>query len=170
MPDIRNIVGCILAGGLSRRMGGRDKPLIPLGDRPMIARVSERLSPQVSCLIVNANGDPLRYCEPWSAGGSGSHRGICRPSGRRLRRPCLVRRKPSGGLASGDRGGRHALLPHGSGSKAGAKSRCRYHRPRSLGRTPPSRLRSVANHPSGGSRPMDEGNRSLQGHVMGQAS
>jgi len=61
MPDIRNIVGCILAGGRSRRMGGRDKPLIPLGDRPMIARVSERLSPQVSCLIVNANGDPFRY-------------------------------------------------------------------------------------------------------------
>jgi molybdopterin-guanine dinucleotide biosynthesis protein A len=63
MPDKLGIVGCILAGGLSRRMGGRDKPLIPLGDRPMIVHVSERLSPQVSCTIVNANGDPSRYHE-----------------------------------------------------------------------------------------------------------
>jgi molybdopterin-guanine dinucleotide biosynthesis protein A len=51
----------ILAGGLSRRMGGGDKCLLPLGDRPVLAHVIERLRPQVSDLALNANGDAARF-------------------------------------------------------------------------------------------------------------
>jgi len=55
------IVGVILAGGLARRMGGGDKCLRPLGGRPILAHILERLRPQVAKLILNANGDPARF-------------------------------------------------------------------------------------------------------------
>jgi molybdenum cofactor guanylyltransferase len=54
-------VGLILAGGLSRRMGGGDKALRLLCRRPLIERVIERLAPQVAALLLNANGDPARF-------------------------------------------------------------------------------------------------------------
>ncbi len=54
-------VGVILAGGQSRRMGGGDKCLRPLGGRPILAHVIERARPQVAALILNANGDPARF-------------------------------------------------------------------------------------------------------------
>jgi molybdopterin-guanine dinucleotide biosynthesis protein A len=53
--------GVILAGGLSRRMGGGDKCLLPFGDRPLLAHVIERLRPQVAALALNANGDATRF-------------------------------------------------------------------------------------------------------------
>lgn len=52
--------GVILAGGLARRMGGGDKGLLPVGGRPILARVAERLAPQCAGLILNANGEPGR--------------------------------------------------------------------------------------------------------------
>jgi molybdopterin-guanine dinucleotide biosynthesis protein A len=55
------IFGVLLAGGLSRRMGGGDKPLLELGGRPIIAHAIERLGPQCAGLVVNANGDPARF-------------------------------------------------------------------------------------------------------------
>lgn len=55
------ITGIILAGGLSRRMGGGDKGLLELGQKPMLAHVIERLRPQVGALALNANGDPARF-------------------------------------------------------------------------------------------------------------
>ena len=55
------IVGVLLAGGLSRRMGGGDKGLLDLGGRSMLACVIERLRPQVGDMIINANGDPARF-------------------------------------------------------------------------------------------------------------
>lgn len=54
------IVGLILAGGLSRRMGGGDKALAVLGGRTVLDRVTERLAPQVEALLLNANGDAAR--------------------------------------------------------------------------------------------------------------
>lgn len=54
-------VGLLLAGGLSRRMGGGDKCLRPLGGRPVLAHIIERARPQVSALVINANGDPARF-------------------------------------------------------------------------------------------------------------
>ncbi len=55
------VVGCILAGGLARRMGGGDKGLIRLGGRLVLDHVLDRLRPQVSQIILNANGDPARF-------------------------------------------------------------------------------------------------------------
>ena len=55
------VVGLLLAGGQSRRMGGGDKTLRLLGGIPLIDRVIERLRPQVDALVLNANGDPARF-------------------------------------------------------------------------------------------------------------
>ena len=54
-------LGVILAGGLSRRMGGGDKGLLDLGGQSILARVIDRLAPQVGGLALNANGDPARF-------------------------------------------------------------------------------------------------------------
>ncbi len=56
-----DVTGVVLAGGLSRRMGGGDKGLLELGGRPMLTHVVCRLRPQVGALIINANGDPARF-------------------------------------------------------------------------------------------------------------
>jgi molybdopterin-guanine dinucleotide biosynthesis protein A len=56
-----NIVGLLLAGGLSRRMGGGDKSLRQLGDRPLLQHVIDRVRPQVAALVLNANGDSARF-------------------------------------------------------------------------------------------------------------
>lgn len=55
------VTGVILAGGLSRRMGGGDKGLLDLAGKPMLGHVIERLAPQVTRLAINANGDPARF-------------------------------------------------------------------------------------------------------------
>ncbi len=47
--------GLILAGGESRRMAGRDKALLPLADKPLLAHVMDRLQPQVATLFISAN-------------------------------------------------------------------------------------------------------------------
>ena len=54
-------VGVILAGGLSRRMGGNEKSLLQLAGKHPISWVADAMSPQVSQLAVNANGDPARF-------------------------------------------------------------------------------------------------------------
>jgi molybdopterin-guanine dinucleotide biosynthesis protein A len=51
----------LLAGGLSRRMGGGDKCLRRLGGSSILERVIERLQPQARHLVINANGDPARF-------------------------------------------------------------------------------------------------------------
>ncbi|HEX9448013.1 MAG TPA: molybdenum cofactor guanylyltransferase MobA [Dongiaceae bacterium] len=58
---VEPVLGVVLAGGLARRMGGGDKGLHLLGDRPVLAHVLERLRPQVSAVILNAQGDPARF-------------------------------------------------------------------------------------------------------------
>jgi molybdenum cofactor guanylyltransferase len=55
------VVGLLLAGGQSRRMGGGDKALRLLGGIPLLDRVIQRLRPQVETLVLNANGDPARF-------------------------------------------------------------------------------------------------------------
>jgi molybdopterin-guanine dinucleotide biosynthesis protein A len=55
------VAGVLLAGGLSRRMGGGDKSLRSVGGETILARVIERARPQVEALCLNANGDPARF-------------------------------------------------------------------------------------------------------------
>jgi molybdopterin-guanine dinucleotide biosynthesis protein A len=57
------VVGLLLAGGQSRRMGGGDKALRPLGGITILERAIERLRPQVDMLVLNANGDPARFAK-----------------------------------------------------------------------------------------------------------
>lgn len=61
---VRNqVTGIILAGGLARRMGGVDKGLVPINDRPMIAWVIDALRVQVADVIINANRNHDKYRE-----------------------------------------------------------------------------------------------------------
>ncbi|MBP2313188.1 molybdenum cofactor guanylyltransferase MobA [Azospirillum soli] len=55
------IAGVLLAGGLSRRMGGGDKSLRALGGRTILERIVATARPQVGPLVLNANGNPARF-------------------------------------------------------------------------------------------------------------
>ncbi|MGB7336969.1 MAG: molybdenum cofactor guanylyltransferase MobA [Salaquimonas sp.] len=63
MTDLsgQNIIGVVLAGGLSRRMEGPEKALMDLHGKPLLQRVCERLETQLPKVILNANGDPSRF-------------------------------------------------------------------------------------------------------------
>ena len=61
MSSKESVIGLLLAGDKSSRMGGGDKSLRLLGGRPIIARVIERLTPQASGVVINANGDKSRF-------------------------------------------------------------------------------------------------------------
>ncbi len=56
-------IGVILAGGLARRIGGGDKALRVVGGQTVLARLIERMTPQVTRLILNANEDAARFAE-----------------------------------------------------------------------------------------------------------
>jgi len=58
---VTQTLGLVLAGGLARRMGGGDKALLRIGNATILERVLERLKPQCSRIILNANGDPARF-------------------------------------------------------------------------------------------------------------
>lgn len=57
----RGVSGIVLAGGQGRRMGGVDKGLQILRGKPLVAWVIERLAPQVSEVLINANQNPEAY-------------------------------------------------------------------------------------------------------------
>ena len=56
-----SVIGLLLAGGQSRRMGGGDKCLRRLGGETILARIIARVRPQVRQLVLSANGDPARF-------------------------------------------------------------------------------------------------------------
>ena len=55
--------GLILAGGSASRLDGRDKALIPLGGKPLLAHVMARLAPQVDALALSSNAARERYAD-----------------------------------------------------------------------------------------------------------
>ncbi|WP_039911958.1 molybdenum cofactor guanylyltransferase MobA [Cellvibrio mixtus] len=61
MSISQSVVGIILAGGLAKRMGGGDKCLLPLAGKTLLQRTVERAQPQVGSLLLNANGNSLRF-------------------------------------------------------------------------------------------------------------
>ena len=63
VTGVAPIAGLLLAGGLSRRMGGGDKCLRMLGGTTILARIAACVAPQVGSLALNANGDAARFDE-----------------------------------------------------------------------------------------------------------
>jgi molybdopterin-guanine dinucleotide biosynthesis protein A len=55
------ISSIILAGGRAARMGGVDKGLVLLQQKPLIAHVIHRLTPQVNEIYINANRALVQY-------------------------------------------------------------------------------------------------------------
>lgn len=55
MIDPQEITALILAGGKSRRMGGRDKGLLPFGDGLLVGHVIRAIVPQVGAAMISAN-------------------------------------------------------------------------------------------------------------------
>ncbi len=60
-PEPGAILGVLLAGGRSSRMGGGDKCLRRLGGETILARIIARVRPQVDQLVLNAAGDGARF-------------------------------------------------------------------------------------------------------------
>ncbi|MEE9331635.1 MAG: molybdenum cofactor guanylyltransferase MobA [Methylophilaceae bacterium] len=56
-----DISAIILSGGRATRMGGVDKGLIQLQDKPLIQHVITRLEPQADEIFINANREIPRY-------------------------------------------------------------------------------------------------------------
>ena len=63
MSALKQPLGVILAGGQATRMGGGDKGLLTLGGQTLLARVIDRLEPQVGSVALNANGDAARFAD-----------------------------------------------------------------------------------------------------------
>ena len=58
-----SVLGTVLAGGLSRRMAGRDKGSLALAGRPLISHVLDRIGDQVSEVVINASEELDRFRE-----------------------------------------------------------------------------------------------------------
>lgn len=56
-------IGLVLAGGRATRFGGRDKALLTLGGRTLLARAISALAPQVDMLALSSNAPPERYAD-----------------------------------------------------------------------------------------------------------
>jgi molybdenum cofactor guanylyltransferase len=57
------IIGAIIAGGKSARMGGDEKAFLKLAGKGILDLVIGRFEPQVDQLVINANGDAARFSE-----------------------------------------------------------------------------------------------------------
>lgn len=61
MHSLPDTLWVILAGGQARRMGGQDKGLVSLNDKPLIDYVYHRLHEQGATVAVNANRNQDTY-------------------------------------------------------------------------------------------------------------
>ena len=57
-----SVLGVVLAGGASRRMGGTDKVLADLGGETLLARAVARLGPQVDRVVANGPAHLGGHC------------------------------------------------------------------------------------------------------------
>ena len=55
------VTGIIFCGGRGRRLGGVEKPLIRIGDKPLVAYAVDRLRPQVGRIILSVGADAQGY-------------------------------------------------------------------------------------------------------------
>jgi molybdenum cofactor guanylyltransferase len=53
----------ILAGGTGRRLGGVEKPLLPLAGRTVLERIVAALGDDVAAVALSANGDRARFAK-----------------------------------------------------------------------------------------------------------
>lgn len=60
---ISTLTGVVLAGGEARRMGGRDKGLIPLHGRPLVRYALDALSQVAGQVFINANRHREEYAQ-----------------------------------------------------------------------------------------------------------
>ena len=75
-------LGLVLAGGLARRMGGGDKPLIDIGGAPILDRVLARLTPHCRASHPQCQRRPRRALRPTACRSSPT---MCRASPARSR-------------------------------------------------------------------------------------
>jgi len=61
--SLDEVTAVILAGGRGRRMGGLDKGLVNLEERPLIAHVLNAIAPQAGSVLINANRNAEKYQE-----------------------------------------------------------------------------------------------------------
>ena len=61
IPHHPQVTALLLAGGLARRMGGKDKGLLPFQGRPLVEHVLEAITPQAGAILINANRNRERY-------------------------------------------------------------------------------------------------------------
>lgn len=61
-PDWGAFSILLLAGGAGARVGGRDKGLLPLGGRPIVAHVLDRVPAGLTRRIASANRNAAAYC------------------------------------------------------------------------------------------------------------
>lgn len=52
----RATTAIVLCGGRGRRLGGCEKPLLPLGERPLVGHVIDRLAPQTAAIVLACSG------------------------------------------------------------------------------------------------------------------
>jgi molybdopterin-guanine dinucleotide biosynthesis protein A len=57
MTEPPDRAGVIVAGGRSTRMGDREKAVVELADRPLVARIADRLAAVTDELVVNCRAD-----------------------------------------------------------------------------------------------------------------
>ncbi len=63
MYPVKSITGVVLAGGRGRRVSGRDKGLMPLDGKPLVAHVIDAIQPQVDVLVISANRNAQIYAQ-----------------------------------------------------------------------------------------------------------
>lgn len=61
MHNQTKVTGVILAGGLARRMGGKDKGLMQYSGQPMVLYALQALKPVVDEVLINANRNQQQY-------------------------------------------------------------------------------------------------------------